>query len=70
MDSMSSGHSSGDHVLTHTTNPNSSTETVKRGGRSGKPIVMPLDDLSDEDEAPAYLRYASIPNGVSIHFFT
>lgn len=55
MDSMSSGHSSGDHVLTHTTNPNSSTETVKRGGRSGKPIVMPLDDLSDEDEAPAYL---------------
>ncbi|XP_057370275.1 uncharacterized protein LOC130691352 isoform X3 [Daphnia carinata] len=55
MDSMSSGHSSGDHVLTHTPNPGSNTEIMKRGGRSGKPIVMPLDDLSDEDETPAYL---------------
>ncbi|KAI9564967.1 hypothetical protein GHT06_008708 [Daphnia sinensis] len=61
MDSMSSGHSSGDHVLTHTPNLSSNVEPAKRGGRSGKPIVMPLDDLSDEDETPVYLRSKETP---------
>jgi hypothetical protein len=59
MDSMSSGHSSGDHVLAPIPNSSSSAESMKRSGRTGKPIVMPLEDLSDQDEAPIYLRYAS-----------
>lgn len=51
MDSMSSGHSSGDHVLAPIS---SSTETAKRN-RASK-TVMPLEDLSDQDETPVYLR--------------
>lgn len=53
MDSMSSGHSSGDHVLAPIS---SATEAIKRG-RTNKTVVMPLEDLSDQDETPAYLRY-------------
>jgi hypothetical protein len=60
MDSMSSGHSSGDHVLAPIPNSSSNAESMKRSGRTGKPIVMPLEDLSDQDETPVYLRYAPV----------
>ena len=67
MDSMSSGHSSGDHVMTviPPTNSNningnissSISSAEKRAPNATKPvIVMPLEDLSDQDETPVYLR--------------
>lgn len=63
MDSMSSGHSSGDQGPTsNNKNDKSSTNNTepvgKRGTRTNKcPVVMPLEDASDQEETPAYLRF-------------
>lgn len=54
MDSMSSGHSSGDHGPTHQSPTETTTTTVKRG-RNNK-TVMPLEDSSEQEDTPAYLR--------------
>lgn len=55
MDSMSSGHSSGDHAVAPINNNiSSNTSEAAKRARANKP-VMPLENLSDQEETPAYL---------------
>ena len=62
MDSMSSGHSSGDHVLgLIPTNNAETTKQQQRGRVTGKPtVVVPFDDQPDQDETSVYLAYVYI----------
>ncbi len=59
MDSMSSGHSSGDHVLGLIPSNNAETMKQQQRGRASKPTVMPYEDQPDQDETPVYLTYVS-----------
>ena len=68
MDSMSSGHSSGDHVLgLIPTNNAETTKQQQRGRVTGKPtVVVPFDDQPDQDETSVYLAYVYILLSLSL----
>lgn len=57
MDSMSSGHSSGDHAVFANQAP---IHDQSKRGRQAKAVVMPMENPSDDD-VPIYRRFAIDP---------